>query len=167
MLAQVDATAAGLGLTEGVRTRFDESLAKSGVSDEDRTTQVDQFIGQWSRVNATDTAIALIDNTILKPAAAAIDKRFADQPVVAASLRSALAERYHDLGLSSAALELEQVALKERRRALGDDHSDTLLSIGACGAYLTDLGKLTKPKNTIAKPWTRVDACVEMIIARP
>ncbi|MCP6769646.1 hypothetical protein NL529_32840, partial [Klebsiella pneumoniae] len=81
----------------------------------------DSFANLWSRVNATDTAIELIDRTILKPAVGAVDKQFVDQPVVAATLRHVLAERYHDLGLDMNALELEQRVMTERRRVLGED----------------------------------------------
>ena len=42
------------------------------VPNDQRNPQVDAFIGQFSRVNATDTALTLIDQTILKPAADAI-----------------------------------------------------------------------------------------------
>jgi tetratricopeptide (TPR) repeat protein len=141
LLAQVDPAAAGVRLTEDIRKRFAAALAKDGVPDDGRGAQVDAFAGQWGRVNATDTALGLIDDTILKPAAAAIDAQFADQPVVAAALRHVLAERYHDLGLDAAALALEERTLADRRRVLGDDHPETLLSIGNAGAYLSALGK--------------------------
>jgi serine/threonine protein kinase/tetratricopeptide (TPR) repeat protein len=141
MLAQVDPTTAGVRLSEDIRDRFDASLAKSAMPDDERAVQVDSFVGQWSRVNATDAARELIDRTILKPAVAAIDAQFVDQPIVAATLRHVLAERYHDLGLDSAALALEQQALAERRRVLGEDHPDTLLSIGNLGVYLGAVGK--------------------------
>jgi eukaryotic-like serine/threonine-protein kinase len=141
MLAQVDPAAAGVRLAQDVRARFEAALAKAGLPAKERGTQEESFTSQWGRVNATDTALALIDNTILKPAAAAIDKQFAGQPVVAASLRHVLAERYHELGLDNDALALEQQALAERRRVLGQEHPDTLSSMGDVGAYLSALGK--------------------------
>src|SRR6185436_5948983 len=104
MLAQVDPTSAGVKLTEDVRARFDASLTKSGVPDEQRPAATESFANQWSRVNATDAAREFIDFAILKPAVAAIDKQFVEQPEVAASLRTVLAERYHDIGLDEAAL---------------------------------------------------------------
>ena len=141
MLAQVDPMTAGVRLSEDVRARFEAALVKSAVSDDQRAAQVESFSGLWSRVNATDAALELIDGTILKPAAAAIEKQFVDQPAIAATLRHVLAERYHDLGLDNAALALEQQALAERRRVLGEEHPDTLLSLGNLGAYLSALGK--------------------------
>jgi serine/threonine protein kinase/tetratricopeptide (TPR) repeat protein len=147
MLAQVDPTVAGIHLAEDVRARFDAALAKSGLAEGERAAQVDAFVGQWSRVNATDTALELIDRTILKPAVAAIDEQFVEQPVVAASLRHVLAERYHDLGLDAAALALEERALAERRRVLGEEHSDTLQSIGNVGVYLSALDKKAEAES--------------------
>ena len=142
MLAQVDPAAAGVRLAQDVRARFDAALAKAALPGGDRTTQVQTFADQWSRVNATDTALELIDSTILKPAVAAIDKQFVDQPVVAATLRNVLAERYHDLGLNDSALALEKQVLADRKRVLGAEHPDTLLAITGVGVYLNALGKL-------------------------
>ncbi len=141
MLAQTDAAAAGLRLTADVRSRFDAALAKSGVPEAERGAQREAFVAQWGRVNATDAALELIDGTILKPAAAAIDKQFAGQPAVAATLRHVLAERYHDLGLDAAAVALERQALAERRRVLGEDHPDTIESVANLGVYLLALGR--------------------------
>jgi len=53
-----------------------------------------EFRAQWARVNATDAAVTLIDQTILRPAVKAIDEQFQGQPVVDAQLRGVLAKRY-------------------------------------------------------------------------
>ena len=141
MLAQVDPAAAGVQLTEDVRPRFDAAVAKTGVTEDERPLQVDSFVGQWSRVNATDTALELINGTILKPAVTAIDKQFADQPVIAANLRHVLAERYHDLGMDAEALTLEEQVVAERRRVLGEEHLETLQAICNLGVYMNGLGR--------------------------
>ena len=141
MLAQIDPAAAGFKLTKDLRDRFETALKKVAIPESERTNQLDVFTSQWGRVNATDAAIALIDSTILKPAIAAIETQFKDQPVVAASLRQVLADRYHDLGLDKQALDLGQQILAERRRILGDEHPDTVNSIASVGVYLSSLGK--------------------------
>ena len=102
MLKQVDPAAAGLRLTDDVKARFEASLKKAGLPEAERAREVEAFANHWSRVNATDASLALIDGTILKPAVAAIDKQFKDQPAVDATLRETLAERYHELGLYDA-----------------------------------------------------------------
>jgi serine/threonine protein kinase/tetratricopeptide (TPR) repeat protein len=141
MLAQVDPTTAGVRLAEDVRSRYTAVLAKASVPQDERASQIESFVSQFSRVNATDTALKLIDETILKPAAEAIGKEFSDQPTVAATLRAVLAERYHDLGMDQAAANLGQLALADRRRILGEEHEDTILSIGNLAAYTKGLGK--------------------------
>jgi eukaryotic-like serine/threonine-protein kinase len=144
MLAQIDPAQAGLRLRTDVKGRFAEALVKAGMPAGDRTPQVEAFANQWSRVNATDVALVLIDGTILKPAVEAIDKQFKDQPVVDAALRQTLAERYKDLGLYDAAKPLQERALETRRRVLGGEHLDTLNSISQMGNLLKEQGKLSE-----------------------
>ena len=146
MLAQVDPTAAGERLTEDVMKKFDAALEKQGVPREggERATRVDEFRVQWRRVNATDAARELIDRTILRPAADAIEKQFKDQPLVDATLRQTLSDRYRDLGMYEAAVPLQESSLKTRRRELGDDHPDTLSSINNLACLLRDQGKLAE-----------------------
>ncbi|MCL4838940.1 MAG: serine/threonine-protein kinase [Thermoanaerobaculia bacterium] len=150
MLAQVDPTTAGVRLTEDVTRRLAAALEKAKVPEGERIAQVDSFRQSWARVNATDAATALIDVAILRPAVAAIEAQFEDQPAVAAQLRQALADRYRKLGLLDAALPLQESALATRRRVLGEDHPDTLTSIDSLGLLLQDRGQLAE-----AEPFTR------------
>jgi len=141
MLGQVDPTAAGFQLSQDVRAKFDAALAKADISPPERGKQVDEFVNQWNRVNATDAARELIDQTILKPAVGAIDKQFADQPVVAATLRQVLADRYRAIGLFDTALSLQKQALAARQGSLGEEHPDTLASAASLALLLKDMGK--------------------------
>jgi len=142
MLGQVDPTKAGKLLTDDVRTKFEAALVKVGVPEVERDVQVEAFAKQWQRVNATDAARDLIDRTILKPAAEAIDKQFKDQPLVDATLRQVLARRYRDMGLNDVAFPLQERVLEIRRRELGPTHPDTLASIADMGLLLWNQGKL-------------------------
>ncbi|HTD29822.1 MAG TPA: tetratricopeptide repeat protein, partial [Xanthomonadaceae bacterium] len=142
MLGQVDPTAAGKLLSDDVQNKFAAALTKAGMSGAERAREVAVFVSQWQRVNATDTATDLIDSTILKPAVAAIDKQFRSQPLVDASLRQVLADRYADMGLYDAAMPLQRSALATRRRELGDDNPDTLTSIQNTGNLLEAQDKL-------------------------
>jgi tetratricopeptide (TPR) repeat protein len=141
MLHQIDPASAGLRLSGDVKAKFEAALAKAGVPQSERAKQAEVFASQWSRVNATDVALELIDSTILKPAVAAIDRQFKDQPLVDAALRQTLGERYHDLGLYDAAKPLLERALQARRLVLGEEHQDTLISISHMGSLLSDQGK--------------------------
>ncbi len=154
MLAQVDPVAAGKGLVADVTARLAEAFAKDGVSEAERAKQVEVFAGHWRRVNATDAARELINGTILKPAIEAIDREFKDQPIVDAALRQAIADRYSDLAMFAEALPLQEKALATRRKLLGDDHIDTLISINNMGVLLQWWGKLSE-----AEPYLR--ECLE------
>ena len=64
--------------------------------------------------------------TVLDRAAGSIGERFRDQPAVEASIRQTIGDTYLDLGLGNEARQHIEQAVELRRRALGDDHPDTL-----------------------------------------
>jgi tetratricopeptide (TPR) repeat protein len=142
MLGQIDPNRAGEELTEDVITKLSAALANADppLSEAARAQQVADFTMQWSRVNATDAARELIDRTILRPAIVAVDTRFKDQPAVDAQLRHVLAEQYRVLGLYDAAMPLQEAALATRRRVLGEEHPDTLVSLNDMGYLLLAKG---------------------------
>ncbi len=150
MLAQVDPTEAGKMLSKNVIEKFAAATAKLSVPDDQRASQNAQFENFWQRVNATDTARDLIDQTILKPAISDIDDKFGSQPLVAARLRQVLADRYQGLGLFEAAMSLQSSALATRKRLLGENHVDTVNSLSGMGGLL-----LTQDKFAEAEPYLR------------
>jgi len=140
MIKQIDAAAAGRQLMDDMRAKFAADRIKAGVADPERSSQVATFASLLHHVNATDTARDLIDRTTLRPAVAAIDRQFGDQPLVAANLRQVLADSYFDLGMYEAALPLQRAALETRRRVLGEEHPDTIASRFAIGELLHNQG---------------------------
>ncbi len=151
MLAQIDTKSAGEGLMADVRDRFAAALEKAGMPEADRGAQTKTLSDLLIRVNATDTAAAMIDRTILRPAIETIDKQFKDDPATDASLRQALATLYYDrLALYDQASPLQESALSTRRRVLGEEHPDTLSSINNMGFLLQAQGKLDQ-----AEPYHR------------
>jgi non-specific serine/threonine protein kinase/serine/threonine-protein kinase len=78
---------------------------------------------------------------VLDHAAADLHNRFADQPVVKASLHAAIGDTYHALGLFPQALEHERTALEMRREVLGPDHPDTLDIANTLGSLLFVTGR--------------------------
>ena len=141
MFKEIDPAKAGVELMKDVRERFLATLEKAGVPEADRATRAEALWQELVRVNATDAAVAMIDRTILKPAIKAVDQRFRNDPRTDASLRQALADFYRSIGLHSAAYPLQKQALDTRRRELGDDDPDTLLSISSMGLLLNAQGK--------------------------
>ena len=150
MLKQVDPTQAGKLLQDDMQGKLAAALVTAGVPESERSRQVAAFAGLLQHVNATDTARDLVDRTILKPAIAAIETQFRNQPVVAATLRQVLADRYIEMGLYDAAMPLQQSALATRRRVLGEAHPDTLQSISGMGELLQSQGRLVE-----AEPFLR------------
>jgi serine/threonine protein kinase/tetratricopeptide (TPR) repeat protein len=140
MLEQVDSSEAGKLLGAGVIKQYDAALAELGLPEAERQARHDAFVAQWALVNSTDAAIGLIDATIMQPAAATIDKDFADRPLVAAELRQALADQYTSLGLYEPALRLYQQALAEWRK-LGDGDRRTQDTVSRMGALLNQMSR--------------------------
>ena len=141
MLAQIDATEAGVRLTDDVSRRFRAAMDDLPDTPERRAERADAFRQEWLRINPTDVATALIDETILAPASEAIAAQFADQPLIEARLRQALAERYRDLGLYAAGLEQQARALEIRETKLGQDDPLTIESLSGMGVLLVMQGK--------------------------
>ena len=149
MIGQVDPTQAGKLLSDDVQAKFAAALVKEGMPEAQRAAQIAAVAGLWQRVNATDAARDLIDNTILKPAVAEIDKQFKNQPQVDAYLRQTLASRYAQLALYDAAMPLQQSALATRRRVFGDDSAITVGSMLEMGSLLDNQGRPAEAEHYV------------------
>ncbi len=149
MIGQVDPTQAGKLLSDDVQAKFAAALVKEGMPEAQRAVQIAAVAGLWQRVNATDAARDLIDNTILKPAVAEIDKQFKNQPKVDAYLRQTLASRYAQLALFDAAMPLQESALATRRRVLGDDSANTVGSMLEMGSLLNNQGRPAEAEHYV------------------
>ncbi len=141
MLGKIDMARAGLVLSELTRARLGAALVKSGAEEGERGRESAAFEGTWSRVDAIDVCRGLIDRTVLSPAIAVIDREFKDRPALNAKLRDAVANQFYQVGLYERAAELEAAALATRRRALGDDHPETLDSMSNLGLMQLDAGR--------------------------
>jgi eukaryotic-like serine/threonine-protein kinase len=152
MLDQIDTKDAGVKLIKDIRERFAAALAaaKPPLPEEDRARRAAALETELRQVNATDTAVTMIDQTILKPALATIDKQFTNQPVVDAKLRQTLSYLYRQLGRYDEAWPLQEQALEVRRRVLGEADPETLDSMEMMGILLQHQGKLAE-----AEPYLR------------
>lgn len=144
MIGQLDQAEAGKLLSDDVLNAYSVAIHRQGMQDRDRASSKKAFADQWQQVNATEVARNLIDNAIIKPAVAAIEERFKDQPLIAASLRQALADRYMAMAMPQSARPLQERALEIRRKLLGRFHPDTLLSIHRMGVLLQTTGDLAE-----------------------
>jgi tetratricopeptide (TPR) repeat protein len=153
MLEKIDPTQAGIELVRNLRAKHAKALEESGVPEADRPARMQAFEEELARVNATDTALATIDGTILAPAVGAIDMQFKDQPLVEARLRHTLANLYVKLGRYEVALPLQENALETRRRILGEKDPDTILSVNDMGNLLEMKATTRAPSPSSARPW--------------
>ncbi len=147
MFEQIDPATAGERLTADASARFDASLRKQGVAVAERTQRLQRFVADWQQVNATDTARDVIDQNVLKPAAQEIDKRFGNDPLIAARLRESLAGRYSNMALYDEALELQTAALDVHRKLLGDKNLKTAHSEFAMGTLFQGKGEFDKAET--------------------
>ncbi|MFO1052564.1 MAG: serine/threonine-protein kinase [Planctomycetota bacterium] len=144
MLSQIDTDAAGTKLFAGLRAKFAASIERQqDLSASERDARSANFERDLATVNATDAAARLIDDTILKPAIAAIDTQFTEQPTVRARLRRSLAQLLLGLGFYDEALAQQRLVLATRRSVLGEDHPDTL-------SAMQDLGGVFDAKDALA-----------------
>jgi len=120
----------GLRLMEDLRERYQSALRRRvGSSSESVEAKLEAFDRDLALINSTDVAVTMIDEMILRPSVGVIDDRFADQPLVAATLRQTIAIVYSSHGLFEAAAPLLEQALRVRRELLGPDHPDSLASL--------------------------------------
>jgi len=89
--------------------------------------------------------------TALERAAAGIEGKFEKQPLVEASIRQTIGMTYRDLGLYTEAQRQLEKALTLRRRLLGEDHPDTLASMGDLAVLYRDQSKRAQAELLLAK----------------
>jgi serine/threonine protein kinase/Tfp pilus assembly protein PilF len=141
MLSEIDAAAMGRALYADLRDRVRVSLQAEGMSPEEIDSAVAEF-DQWlRRTNATDAALKLVDEQVLRRAAETIESKFADQAVIRAALQQTVADTYCRIGRYPPAMPLQEAALRTRRVELGNDHPDTLDSINNMGYLLESIAR--------------------------
>ena len=141
VLSEIDAEAMGAAMVEDFIERVRESLVEEGLSPAEVESAATAFEEAAKRVNATNAALTLIDEQILKQAAATIEDVFSDRPVTRATLQQRVAETYVAIGLYPQAMTLQEASLSTLRDVLGDDDPRTLTSIERMGFLLQEMGE--------------------------
>lgn len=142
MLGQVDATRAGQLLWQDIRARLEKALAAVDPPVGDLGARTGAFAKELEAINATDTAAAMIDRTILKPSLEEIDKKFKNQPAIEATLRQSLAHVYQALGLYNQALSLAMAAAEGFERVHKGDHGNVIGARSLQAILLLNLGRV-------------------------
>jgi non-specific serine/threonine protein kinase/serine/threonine-protein kinase len=80
----------------------------------------------------------------LQKASLIVGEKFKDNPLVEAAVRNALGITFKAVGRPDLARHHVQIALEQRRRLLGPDHTDTIDSLHNLAAMLADDGNLSE-----------------------
>src|SRR5215468_7615888 len=111
----------------GVRLRTDllenarAAAARSGLPPDEVDARVRELEKLIVGSDFTGMALKALDNNFFQPALAAIEKQFADQPLVKSRLLQTVASTLHDVGLLDAATGPQEEALAIRRHVLGGE----------------------------------------------
>jgi non-specific serine/threonine protein kinase/serine/threonine-protein kinase len=139
--------------------RRDEAVAERKRADEEAAIAkaVNGFLNQdllmkgnpdvqASDGHAYDKDVTL--RAVVDRAAARIDERFADQPLVAAALHKSVGAVYSGLGDHAASLRHAERGWELTRSVRGDDHRETLEAVNGIGAELLNMDAYDR-----AEPW--------------
>jgi tetratricopeptide (TPR) repeat protein/predicted Ser/Thr protein kinase len=109
------------------------------------------LLAQASAYNQSKTDPDLKVRTALDRAAARVEGRFANQPLVEASIRYTIGSAYIDLGIYSDAERQMERALSLRRSQLGENNADTMAAMGSLAAVYERSGKLNQAEPLYVK----------------
>ncbi len=90
---------------------------------------LERFEGALDEINFTDYALSTLDRNLFGRTRAAIDRQFANEPLIRARLLHTLAVTLREVGLLNEALDPQKEAFEIRLKHLGPYHSLTLLSM--------------------------------------
>jgi len=155
-LSGIETEVMGAHLRNAIIEKRRLALERGARDEQETQAALGQLMRSLVGVNFTDVAVETLDANVFERALAAIDEQFADQPLVRARLLQTVATTLYELGLLDRATDPQEEALRIRRETLGDDHADTLTSIGRMGTLLKAQGKLSE-----AEPYYReaLDGC--------
>ncbi len=141
-LKRVDAQRMGQRIRHQLLVEVRTAMKRSGRDAADMSRRAAALEGLLEGANFTNLASMTLEDTIFRPALDAINEGFDDQPRVKARLLQSLTSEMREAGLVESALSLQQEVVQIRRRALGDEHPDTLTSLHELGDLFEWIGKL-------------------------
>lgn len=121
--------------------------------------QRNEFEQRLAQINFTNIALGALEESIFQRTIEAIDTQFSDQPIVLAQMLKSTGKTLYMLGLLELAEGPQTRALAIQRNSLGDDHPDTLGSIGNVGSLLKSRGRLDEAEGYYREAlegWRRV-----------
>jgi len=146
-LSAVDPQSMGAGFRSLLLARARTAAEQSGASPDEVNERMEALEKMIGGADFTGIAIDSLNDNYLQPALSAVEREFANQPLVKATLLQSIADSLRILGAFSAATAPQTEALDIRRRLLGNGHRDTLESINRQGELLEAQGKLVEAET--------------------
>ncbi|MEM9598335.1 MAG: tetratricopeptide repeat protein, partial [Acidobacteriota bacterium] len=144
-LRSIDPSSMAAGLRESLRQAVGEQRGGSTATGEDQR-QLDQLL---QGVDFTDLLLEQLDGYFFEPALREIESGYEDFPLLQTRLWHATAETLATWGQFERALEIQEMALAQRRSLLGDGDPLSLASLHHRGALRRELGQLEEAKADI------------------
>ncbi|MCZ6688142.1 MAG: tetratricopeptide repeat protein [Planctomycetota bacterium] len=131
--------------------KADVEIERGRAEDEsERYRAVTAFLqGVFASIDPERVGQSIKIAQLLADAEKDIEDIFRGRPEVEGSVRGAIAEIYEDLGLYEDAQRNLEASIAVRRRALGDQHRDTLASTAHLGKILQHRGRLADAERTL------------------
>jgi serine/threonine protein kinase/tetratricopeptide (TPR) repeat protein len=140
MLKDLDAPRMGRNLVLDLRSRLEKARGERGGTRRALT----EFDADLADINATDAALRVIDEDVLKRALAAAETRFAAQPTLQARLKLSIGSTYLSLGLLDQAETALVAAQGLYERSLGPEAMPTLDAANELANVYTSKGRFDK-----------------------
>lgn len=149
-LAGVDAESMGLAIRTMVQEQARVAGQRAGHDAERLAAEQTELQRLLVGTDFTGIALGVLDEQVLQGALEAL-KGFEDQPLVQAHLLQTVASTLRKLGLLEKSLPPQQRALEIRRRERGDEHPETLDSIGHLGDLFRNQGRYGEAEPLLRK----------------
>lgn len=150
MLADIHLPGMGRRQRDELFAQTIEAWRQAGLGEDEVIRRRGELEALLADTNFTSLALRSLDQSVFEGAIAAIEKQFADQPLLRAHLLHTVAGTLRELGLSGRATAPQAEALEIRRRLLPAGHPDTLSSLHQMGRLLVTLLKADE-----AEPFVR------------
>ncbi len=153
MLRGLDAQAVGGGIRREFRETLRATLGRQQIGEwpnrrprtsEEIETELAGFDRTAGSVEMADVARRVLDQSLLAVAASTVEQKFADQPLVQAEIRDALAAAYRALGLYDPAEQQARAALAIREHELGRESVEVAANLNRLAMILNDNGKFAE-----------------------
>jgi tetratricopeptide (TPR) repeat protein len=143
-LQSIDPATMGLSLRSALIDAVEKQGPGRGGDPAGAALHRQQLVALLKGVNFTDLALDQLDTHSFQPALATIRKEFGDSPLLQARLWQTMANTLSKFGQYEASVEPQRLALEQRRRLLGANHAQTLISLSFRGSLACEMAQYDK-----------------------